>query len=161
MIPKVKIIKDTDAPSGIAVFVDGVEYRPGWAQAHNRVRIMLPEHVIKIERTILDNCLDQTAQEALIWDRECRSSYGGNLVPILKYELAERPFSGRDKVQYLIQPRVKFRPGRPSNRILDRARVVIAYLEERYGLCDLEADIVGFNWSIGMNGEPLVFDYGY
>ena len=157
MIPKVKIIKDTDAQAGIAVIVDGVEYRPGWPQAHNRVRIMLPEHVIKIERTIVDNCLDQTAQEAIIWERERYGKYGINLVPILKYELAERPFSGRDKVQYLIQPRVKFRPGRPSKKILDKAKEIITHLEERYGLCDLESDLVGFNWSIDMNGEPLIW----
>ena len=56
---------------------------------------------------------------------------------------------------------VKFRPGRPSKKILDKAKEIIAHLEERYGLCDLESDLVGFNWSIGMNGEPLIFDYGY
>jgi hypothetical protein len=62
--------------------------------------------------------------------------------------------------EYVIQPQIKRTKlkGKKYMRVADEAWSKIAYLIPKYSLFDLDDD--EWNWILGWNNEPFIFDYG-
>lgn len=64
-------------------------------------------------------------------------------------------------ITWLIQRRVKLRPGRPTRATC----ALVAELAQRYMLDDLDCGYVREynhrNWGVRSNGDPVIFDYAY
>lgn len=152
MIPSVRTSVWGEGNTSFDVIVNGVCYRPISSGDHARLRVMLPKYVLKFEVAGFHD-LGQTKQEILIWRAEANTEISRYLVPIIKGN-----YNGH--VQWVMQPRVTFRRGRPSLKATRTIGRVVKYLRHHYGNWDINADECGRNWKILASGEPVIFDYG-
>ena len=129
------------------ITIDGVKYK---AKAYGgcRLKVITPEYVIKLEDHI-----GQSSREIYFWYEVLHSKDRKYFAPIIDY--------GLNPVPYIVQKKLKFRPGKISRVHLN----IVEELVLKYGLTDLgchseEYSSMLNNWAIEADtNQPVIFDY--
>lgn len=140
------------------VLINGRVREPSFT-ATRQVHFVGP-YVVKIDKTA------QNWKEWRAWTRRIKPEDRRYFAPVLafggagdKIELAREQARGFVCPSWLVQPRIRFRPGPPSQE----AREKVAALAEKYGLDDLIVEgshpIYVRNWGVSRDGTPVIFDY--